>query len=231
METPALVVDCPPAVLATAVSTWLPLESVVVFSEMLKGVLVTAGPGLLASTLNCTLAVLVEAVAVTAIVPETVAPEVGEVMETLGGAGSEGGVGGVGGVGLPFALLLTLIETPALAAICPPAALATAVSTWLPLESVVVLSEKPKGALVTAGPALLPSTWNCTLVMFAEAVAVTAIVPETVVPVAGELIETLSGTGGVVFFTSVPVTAAQPAQRNANTVNTNVGDNQGTEPG
>jgi len=131
IATLALVAVCPPEVLATAVSKWLPLESVVVLSEKLKGVLVTAGPALAPSTLNRTLAVFVEAVAVTVIVPETVAPAAGEVMETVGGAGG-------GGTGLA---LLTLMATAALVAICPVNVLALAVSEWLPLESVVVLSE------------------------------------------------------------------------------------------
>ena len=48
------------------------------------------------------------------------------------------------------------METAALVVIRPPALLVLAVSKWLPLESVVVLSEAPKGALVTAGPVLVP---------------------------------------------------------------------------
>ena len=182
METPALVAVCPPAALATAVSKWLALESVVVLSEKLKGALVTAGPALVPSTLNCTLVVFA-ALAVTVIVPETVVPEAGEVMETVGGAG---------GAGLA---LLTLMETPALVAVCPPALLAAAVSKWVALESVVVLSATLKGALITAGPTLVPSTLNCTPVVFA-ALAVTIIVPETVAPEAGEVMETVGGAGG-----------------------------------
>ena len=59
--------------------------------------------------------------------PETVAPEAGELIEI------EGGVGG--------ATLLTLMETAALVVVCAAALLATAVSEWLPLESEVVFSE------------------------------------------------------------------------------------------
>ena len=129
METPALVVVCPPAVLATAVSKWLPLERVLVLSEKLKGALVTAGPTLVPSTLNCTLAVFAEALAVMVIVPETVVPGTGEMMETLGDTGGTG-----------FALL-TLMEMAVLAAVCPVIVPALAVSEWLPLERVVVLSE------------------------------------------------------------------------------------------
>jgi hypothetical protein len=50
-------------------------------------------------------------------------------METLGGAGGTG-----------FALL-TVMEMAALVAVCPANVLALAVSEWLPLERVVVLSE------------------------------------------------------------------------------------------
>ena len=129
IETPALVAVCRSAVLATAVSKWLPVESVEVLSKKLKGALVTVGPALVPSTLSCTLVVFADAVAVTVTVPETVAPETGEVMETLGGTG-----------GTELALL-TLMEMPALVAVWPVTALALAVSEWLPLERVVVLSE------------------------------------------------------------------------------------------
>ncbi len=76
-------------------------------------------------------------------------------------------------------------------AICPPAAVDTAVSKWLPLGRVAVFSKKLNGAVVTAGPALAPSTKNCTLAVLADARIVTVIVPETVAPETGELTETL----------------------------------------
>ena len=63
---------------------------------------------------------------------------------------------GPDGVRLPA--LLTVIATVALVAVCPAALLATAVSKWLPLESVVVSRDTLKSAVVTAAPALLPST-------------------------------------------------------------------------
>jgi hypothetical protein len=47
------------------------------------------------------------------------------------------------------------------------------------------------GALVTAAPILLPSNLNCTLVVLEEALAVIGTIPETVAPVAGEVIEML----------------------------------------
>src|SRR5579864_5220183 len=86
-----------------------------------------------------------------------------------------------------------VIETAALVAVCAAALLATAVSEWVPLESVAVFSERLKGALVTAAPELFPSTLNCTLVVLAETFVVTEMVPETLAPEAGELIEIVGG--------------------------------------
>ena len=91
-----------------------------------------------------------------------------------------------------------------------------------------MLSEKLKGALVTAGPALAPSTLNCTLVVPVEALAVTAIVPETVAPAAGEVMEMLADAGGAGFWTLGLVTAAQPA---ASSASTTIKHNQGASPG
>ena len=119
------------------------------------------------------------AFAVTAIVPETVVPEAGDVMETVGGAGGP--------------VLLTVTETTALVAVCPPAVLALAVSEWLPLVSVVVSSEKLNGPPVTAAPALAPSTFNCTLVVLADTLVVIVMVSETVAPEAGDVMETVGG--------------------------------------
>ena len=58
--------------------------------------------------------------------------------------------------------------------------------------------------MVTAALRLEPSTWNCTLATatLSEAIAATVIVPETVAPEAGEVIETV---GGVVSDSTVRV--------------------------
>jgi len=165
---------CAAALLATAVSEWVPLESVAVFSEKLKGALVTAAPELLPSTLNCTLMVFADTLVATLMAPETVAPEAGDVMDTVGGA---------------VTVFLTVIDTAALVAVCAAALLATAVSEWVPSESVAVFSERLKGALVTAAPVLLPSTLNCTRVVLDETLAETLMVPETVAPESGDVIE------------------------------------------
>jgi hypothetical protein len=93
----------------------------VVLREKLKGALVTAAPELLPSTLNCTLVVLEETLVVTVVVPETVAPERGEVIEIAGSAE-----------------LLTVIITVALVAISPFEFEATAESEWVPWDNLVV---------------------------------------------------------------------------------------------
>ena len=116
IETGALVAVCPAALLATAVSTCAPFDREVVFREKLKGTLVTAAPVLLPSTWNCTLVVLAETLVEMVMVPETVAPEAGEVMVMVGAADVE---------------LLTLMETAALVVVCAAALLAIAVSAWL----------------------------------------------------------------------------------------------------
>jgi len=185
--TVALVVVCPAELLAAAESEWLPLERLVVFSDKVNGALVTAAPELLPSTLNCTFVVLEETLVKTETVPETVAPETGEVIAIVGAAP-----------------LLTVTVTAALEVDCPAELLAKAESEWLPLESVVVFNDKLNGALLTAAPELFPSTLNCTLVVLEETLVKTAMVPDTVAPESGELIEIV---GSVVLLT-VTATAA-----------------------
>src|ERR1700722_10587767 len=148
IETAALMAVCAAWYLATAVIEWVALESAAVFSERLKGALVTAAPELLPSTLNCTLTVFAETFVATVMAPETVAPDAGDVMETVGGAATA---------------FLTVIETAALVAVCAAALLATAVIEWVALESAAVFSERLKGALVTAALKMLPSLFNITL--------------------------------------------------------------------
>jgi hypothetical protein len=82
----ALLPVCAAELLATAESEWLPLESAVVSRDKLNGALVKAAPELPPSTSNWTLAVLEETLVTTLIVPDTVAPELGDVMVTVGAA-------------------------------------------------------------------------------------------------------------------------------------------------
>jgi hypothetical protein len=179
-DTAALVVVCPVELLATATSEWLALASVVVFRDKLNGALVTAPPELLPSTMNCTLLVLADTLVETVTAPETVAPESGELIEIVGAV--DGAV----------ELLTLTIDVPLMVE-RPDKVLATAASEWLALESVVVFREKLNGALVTAAPELLPSTRNCTLAVLAETLVATVIVPETVEPETGAIIEIVGG--------------------------------------
>lgn len=110
--------------------------------------------------------------------------------------------------------------TAALVVVCPAALLATAVSEWLPFESLMVFRERLNGALVTAVPVLLPSTLNCTLVVLADTLVKTVMVPEAVAPEAGEVMATVGGVeefGGFEFLTLVLVTPPHAAQSSART--------------
>ncbi len=113
--TTALVAVFPAASFATAVSVWLAFETDVVFQEKLYGADVSADPRFAPSTWNCTLAMptLSEAVALTVIVPLTVALFAGVVIATLGGVTS---------------LLFTVTVTPVLVVAFPEVSVAIAVS-------------------------------------------------------------------------------------------------------
>src|SRR5207253_1864228 len=150
---------------ATAVTVWLPLVAVVVFQVTEYGVAVSSAPRFTPSSLNWTptTPTLSAAVAVTAVVvPETVAPPAGAVIDTVGGVVS----------------LVTVTVPPASAAGWPAAPRATAVSVWLPLVAVVVSQVSEYGAAVSSAPRFTPSTLNCTptTATLSAAVAVTAVV-------------------------------------------------------
>src|SRR6516225_10163884 len=100
-------------------------------------------------------------------VPDSVAPEAGEVMETV----SEEGL-----------VLFTVMDTAALVALLAEISVATAVSTWDPLARLVVSKEKLYGDDVVGAPILFPSTRNCTLAIptLLLAFAERAMVPDTV---------------------------------------------------
>src|SRR6266853_2085438 len=96
----------PAASRAIAVRVCEPLLAADVFQEIEYGALVSSAPRLAPSILNCTptTPTLSEALAVTLVVPEMVAPEPGDVTLTVGGVvsgggGGEGGGGGGGGRG------------------------------------------------------------------------------------------------------------------------------------
>src|SRR2546427_1223400 len=84
--TGAEVVRLPAASRATAVSVCEPLLAVVVFQETEYGAAASSTPRLAPSSRNCTptTPTLSEALAVTLVLPPTVAPETGEVLLTVG---------------------------------------------------------------------------------------------------------------------------------------------------
>lgn len=98
-----------------------------------------------------------------------------------------------------------------LVAVCEAALLATALSAWLPFVSWVVSSAIVKGALLIAAPEFAPSTWNCTRVVFDDALAVTDTLPDTVAPESGDVMDTVgAGGGGGAVLDPEPLRPLQP---------------------
>src|SRR2546429_8954320 len=91
--TAAEVVRLPAASRPSAPSVCEPLLALVVFQDTEYGAAASSTPRLAPSSRNCTptTPTLSEALAVTLVVPPTVAPEIGEVMLTVGGVVSGGG--------------------------------------------------------------------------------------------------------------------------------------------
>src|SRR5258708_5028019 len=154
-----------------------PLPVVVVFQETEYGAVVSSAPRLEPSSLNCTptTPTLSEALAVTLVVPETVAPEAGAVMLTEGGVVSGGGGGGA---------LFTVTVTAETGLTLPAASRATAVRVCEPLLAEAVFQDTEYGAAVSSAPRLEPSSLNCTPTTptVPEALALSLVVPETVAP-------------------------------------------------
>src|SRR5205809_814318 len=140
--TAAEVVRLPAASRATAVSVCEPLLAVVVFQETEYGAAASSTPRLAPSDRKCVVTgtMLSEALAVTLVVPPTVAPETGEVMLTVGGVVSLN------------AVTVTAAEVVRL----PAASRATAVSVCEPLLAVVVFQETEYGAAASSTPRLAP---------------------------------------------------------------------------
>src|SRR5262249_39379290 len=160
---------------------------------------VTSGPRWVRSSGNCTPATptLSAALAETEIVPETVVPVAGAVIETVGGV--------VSGTGL-----LTVTVTVAVL-LLPAASRAMALSVCEALLAVVVFQLTLYGEAVSSAPRVTPSNRNCTPTtpLLSEALAETEIVPSTVAAFAGAVIDTVGGvvsTGGVLL--TVTETAA-----------------------
>src|SRR5436190_530479 len=152
---------------------------------------------------------LSEASALIVIVPATVEPDAGDVMATVGGVQSAPSLDTV---------IVTALEVVTL----PAASRARAVKKWKPLAAVAVSQETEYGTLASSAPRLAPSTlnWTLTTPTLSEASAVTAMVPETVDPDAGDVMLTV---GGVVSLKTVTVTALEvasfPAASRARAVN------------
>src|SRR6266545_4752739 len=169
----------PAASRATAVSVWEPSAAVVVSQETLYGLAVTSAPRFAPSSLNWTptTPALSEALALTVVVPLTVAPLLGVVIATVGAA------------------LSTVTVTALLVVVLPAASRATAVSVWEPLAAPVVSQETLYGLAVSSAPKFAPSSLNCTPATptLSDALALTGIVPLTAAPLAGVRIDTVGG--------------------------------------
>jgi hypothetical protein len=118
-------------------------------------------------------------------------------------------VGTLGGV-VSADELFTVTVTAVLVVLLPAASLAIARTVCEVFVAVVVFQETEYGAVVSNAPRLAPSSWNCTLATptLSLALAVTEIVPLTVAPFAGALIDTVGGVVSDVLLLTVTVTVA-----------------------
>src|SRR5687768_7091480 len=155
--TGAEVVRLPAASRATAVSVCDPFVAVFVFQGAVNGALVSSVPAV-PSRKNCTpvTAVSSAALAVTVIVPDTVAPEAGELMLTVGAAASK------------RTLLSVLVEAvlPLPAASCAAPAAMVAVTVPLvvmPLTATVYVLGPPLTVAVLLPPAVPPMVTSAAL--------------------------------------------------------------------
>src|SRR3989442_15983105 len=91
--------------------------------------------------------------------------------------------------------LATVTLIPAEVVLLPAASRATAVRVWAALVAVVVFQERVYGAGVVSAPRLAPSSlnWTPTTPTVSVAFADTVIVPETVAPADGAVMETIGG--------------------------------------
>src|SRR6266704_730312 len=170
----------PAASRATAVRICEPLATAVVFQDTEYGAAVSSAPSAAPSNRNWTPATptLSEASALTLIVPDTVAPFAGAVIDTVGGVVS----------------LNTVTVTELEVYWRPSRSLATAVKVCEPLLAAVVSHETEYGALVSSAPRLAPSRLNWTPATTRDptmlTLALTGTAPATVDPEAGEVIVT-----------------------------------------
>jgi len=132
-----------------AVSVCEAFDAVVVFHETEYGEAVASAPRFAPSSWNWTptTPTLSDALAETVIVPETVEPDVGLVMESVGGVVSA-------------VELLTVTVTALDVVRFPAASRAMAVSVCEAFDAVVVFHEMEYGEAVSSAPRFAPSSWN-----------------------------------------------------------------------
>lgn len=100
----------------------------------------------------------------------------------------------VGTVGAAVSVVVVVFDTVMVVddvvVLFPAASRAVAVRVWVPFADPVVIQDVEYGGVVSSAPRLTPSSlnWTPATPMLSEAVAETVIVPDTVVPVAGEVI-------------------------------------------
>ena len=121
-------------------------------------------------------------------------------------------------VGAVVSALLTVTLTMVDVVVLPAASRATAVNPCEPLPAVVVFQEIEYGAVVSSAPTFVPSTLNCTPATptLSEAPADSVTLPETVVPPAGAVTDTVGGvvsaTDPTAVFMSCTISAAVNAR-------------------
>src|SRR6266702_1817258 len=171
----------PAASRAVAASVCEPFATLVVSRATEYGAAVSSAPSAAPSSRNCTPATptLSEASALTLIVPDTVAPFAGAVIDTVGGVLS----------------LNTVTLTELEVYWRPSRSLATASKVCEPLLAVVVFQEIEYGAVVSSAPRSAPSSLNWTPATTSDptmlTLARTGTVPATVEPEAGDVIVTM----------------------------------------
>jgi 5,10-methenyltetrahydromethanopterin hydrogenase len=184
----------PAASRATALIVCAPSLAPVVFQAIEYGALVSGGPASTPSRRNWTLVTptLSEALALTVIVPDTVAPFAGEVMLAEGAVVSGGGA------------FETVTPIVAEVRVLPAASRATALIVCAPSATVLVSHGIEYGALVSSARTTPSSRKRTpTTPTLSEALAVTLIVPDTVAPFAGAVMLT---EGAVTSLNTVTVT-------------------------
>jgi hypothetical protein len=135
------------------------------------------------------------AFAETVIVPESVEPLAGAVIETVGGV-----------VSTEFC---TTTEMEELLPTLPFASVALARRVWVPFADFVVSQTYLYGEAVNGLPTAAPSSWNCTLVTLtlSATAAKTVTLPDSVAPTAGEVIATV---GAVVLLGALLLALTKP---------------------